>query len=121
MITENMTEKARELGRLIGQAEEFKALERARERFENDRDAIKHANRLAEIEADFAAKVERNERPGDELREEYERVYGELQANASYQGMIAAQSNFDRIIAKVNEEISKGVESGAKSRIILPS
>jgi cell fate (sporulation/competence/biofilm development) regulator YlbF (YheA/YmcA/DUF963 family) len=121
MITDGMTEKAHELGRLIGQAEEFKALERARERFENDREAIKHANRLGEIETDFAEKVERNERPSEELREEYERVYSELQSNASYQAMIAAQSNFDRIIAKVNDEISKGVESGAKSRIILPS
>ena len=36
-------------------------------------------------------------------------------------GMIAAQSNFDRILTKVNEEISKGVELGATSRIILPS
>jgi hypothetical protein len=34
--------------------------------------------------------------------------------------MIAAQSNFDRILARVNEAIGQGMEQGAGSRIIIP-
>jgi cell fate (sporulation/competence/biofilm development) regulator YlbF (YheA/YmcA/DUF963 family) len=116
-----MIEKARELGRLIGQAEEYKALERARERFGEDRQAVERVNKLAELESQIGQALQRNEEPTEAVRLEYERAFSELQANPSYQGMVAAQSNFDRVLTRVNEEISKGVEAGASSRIILPS
>jgi cell fate (sporulation/competence/biofilm development) regulator YlbF (YheA/YmcA/DUF963 family) len=119
MITEGMTEKARDLGRLIGQADEYKALERARERFSNDQAAVERVNKLAQLESEIGKALQNNEEPTEADREEYERAFAELQGNASYQSMIAAQSNFDRILTKVNEEISKGVELGATSRIIL--
>lgn len=121
MITDGMIEKARELGRLIGQADEYKALERARERFAEDRHAVERVNKLAQLEGDIAQALQRNEEPSEAIRQDYERVFGELQGSASYQAMVAAQSNFDRVLNKVNEEISKGVETGAASRIILPS
>ncbi|MGQ0563260.1 MAG: YlbF family regulator [Gemmatimonadota bacterium] len=121
MITEGITEKARELGRLIGQTDEYKALQRARERFSNDREAVERVNRLAQLETEIAKALQNNQEPAEADRDAYERTFAELQANASYQGTIAAQSNFDRILSKVNEEISKGVETGASSRIILPS
>ena len=121
MITENMTEKARELGRLIGQTDEYKALQRARESFSGDREAVAHINKLTQLEQDISTALQRDEEPGEELRKQYEQAFSELQSNPNYQRMIAAQSNFDRVLAKVNEEISKGVETGAQSRIILPS
>jgi cell fate (sporulation/competence/biofilm development) regulator YlbF (YheA/YmcA/DUF963 family) len=121
MMTEGMTEKARDLGRLIGQADEYKALDRARERFSNDREAVERVNKLAQLESEIAKALQSNQEPTEAEREEYERTFAELQGNASYQAMIAAQSNFDRILTKVNEEISKGVELCASSRIILPS
>lgn len=121
MITEGMIEKARELGRLIGQTDEFKALERARERFAGDKDAVERVNKLAKLEAEIARALQQDQEPDEATRAEYETAFGELQGQASYQSMVAAQSNFDRILQKVNEEISKGVELGASSRIILPS
>lgn len=121
MITEGMTEKARDLGRLIGQSEEYKALERARQRFAEDKDAVERVNKLAQLESQIAQALQRDEEPGEAAREEYEQAFSQLQTNAAYQGMVAAQSNFDRVLGKVNEEISKGVETGAQSRIILSS
>lgn len=121
MMTEGMTEKARDLGRLIGQSDEYKALDRARERFSSDKDAVERVNKLAQLEGEIAKALQQNQEPTEAEREVYESTFAELQGNASYQGMIAAQSNFDRILSKVNEEISKGVEMGATSRIILPS
>lgn len=121
MITEGMLEKARELGRLIGQTDEYKELARARERFSNDRDAVERVNALTRIEEEIGKSLQADEEPAEATRAEYEQVFGELQSNASYQGMVAAQSNFDRILTKVNEEISRGIATGASSRIILPS
>jgi cell fate (sporulation/competence/biofilm development) regulator YlbF (YheA/YmcA/DUF963 family) len=121
MITEGMIEKARDLGRLIGQTEEYKAMERARERFAGDKEAVEQVNKLSQMESDISKALQRNEEPDETQREAYEQAFSTLQGNAAYQAMIAAQSNFDRILTKVNEEISRGVELGAQSRIILPS
>lgn len=121
MITDGMVEKARDLGRMIGQSDEYKALERARERFGSDQDAVERVNKLAQLEQEISKMLQQNQEPAEDVREQYERSFAELQGNASYQAMVAAQSNFDRVLQKVNEEISKGVETGASSRIILPS
>jgi cell fate (sporulation/competence/biofilm development) regulator YlbF (YheA/YmcA/DUF963 family) len=119
MMTDNMVEKARDLGRLIGQTDEYKALERARERFSNDREAVEHVNTLSRLEQEITQLMQRNEEPSEQQQQDYETAFSALQGNAAYQGMIAAQSNFDRILQKVNEEISNGVQMGATSRIIL--
>lgn len=120
-MDERLAEKAIDLGRSIGQTEEYKALERARSRFSDDRDSVASLNQLAQLESEIAASLERGEEPSDETKQNYERVFSELQGSAIYQGMVAAQSNFDRVLARVNEQISKGIEAGARSRIILPS
>ena len=119
MSMEGVSEKAKELGRLIGQTEEYKALQRARERFSEDRDAVTRVNRLAELEAMVSEALQRGVEPTEEIRNEYEQIFGELQASPVYQGMVAGQSNFDRVLQRVNEDISKGIEAGAASRIIL--
>lgn len=119
MSMEAVTEKARDLGRLIGQTDEYKALMRARERFSEDREAVVRVNRLAELEAIVGEALQQGQEPSEEIRNEYEKLFSELQGSPSYQGMVAGQSNFDRILQKVNEDISKGIEAGAASRIIL--
>jgi hypothetical protein len=44
---------------------------------------------------------------------------GRLQASSTYQRLVAAQTNFDKLMAKVNQAIALGMEEGGKSRIIL--
>lgn len=119
MSLESVSEKAQELGRLIGQTEEYRALQRARERFSEDREAITRVNRLAELEAIVGEALQRGTEPSEEIRAEYEQVFSELQASPAYQGMVAGQTNFDRVLQRVNEDISRGIEAGAASRIIL--
>ena len=119
MSMEGVSEKAKELGRLIGQTDEYKALHRARERFSEDREAVASVNRLSELEAIVGEALQRGIEPSEEVRAEYEAVFSELQASPVYQGMVAGQTNFDRVLQRVNEDISKGIEAGAASRIIL--
>lgn len=114
-------EKARDLGRLIGQTDEYQALQRARQRLSDDREVVGLVNRVAELEQAIARSLQRGEAPEESVREEYEQVVSQLQASPVYQGLVAAQANFDRVLGRVNEEIANGMEAAAKSRIILPS
>ena len=114
-------ERALELGRAMGQTEEYKALARARERIGDDREAVRRMNQLSGLEREVSAALHSGQEPSIAVQEEYEQVFSELQASPSYQALVAAQSNFDKILLRVNEEIGRGMESGSRSRIIMPS
>ena len=116
-----MMEKAREVGRMISQTDEFKALKRANERLSDDREAVEKLNRLSDLQGSITQALQRGQEPSEEEREEYENLANALQGMTAYQGVVAAQSNFERLMGRVNDEISKGIEAGEQSRIILSS
>lgn len=118
---ETIYERAQELGRLLGQTDEFKALQRARQSVAEDRDLTTLLNALADLEAEVAGALQRGEEPEAEVGERYEASFSQLQGSSIYQALVAAQANFDKILKRVNEDIGKGMEAGARSRIILPS
>ena len=45
--------------------------------------------------------LQKGEEPSKEQAEEYEGVVTRLQSNGSYQKLVAAQANFDKIVGKV--------------------
>lgn len=118
---EMISEKAHDLGRQLSQTEEYRALREAREAVDGDRDLVTLLNRLLELEDQVSAAVQRGETPDESIRGDYEQTFSEVQASPVYQRLVAAQSNFDRVLMRVNEEIARGMEAGAQSRIILPS
>jgi cell fate (sporulation/competence/biofilm development) regulator YlbF (YheA/YmcA/DUF963 family) len=118
---EGVWEKARELGRLLGQSDEYKALSRAKNRVSDEREIVTMLNRLGQLETEVARALQRGEEPPEATAEEYENLFSEVQARPEYQGLVAAQANFDKVLARVNDEISKGMASAEQSRIILPS
>ena len=120
-MTDAMKERAQELGRLLGQSEEYKALSRARQRLTEDEGAMSSMAKLDGLEREVAVALHNGQEPPEATKEEYERLFTELQSSAVYQGLVAAQANFDKILQRVNEEISRGIETGSQSRIILPS
>jgi len=120
-MNDPISQKATELGRLLGQTPEYQAMSRARVRVGEDRDLVTRLNRLADLEQEVALALQQGRAPADTVQEEYERLVSEVQANTSYQALVAGQANLDRILQKVNEDIAQGMEAGAKSRIILPS
>ena len=119
-MTDRILEKARELGAFLGQTAEFGALTRARKRLEEDETLRPFIVEMDGLERELAEMLQRGQQPDDAFRERYENAFGALQGHVSYQGMVAAQANFDRILARVNDEIGKGMEQGSNSRIILP-
>src|SRR5688500_13045998 len=118
---EPIWEKAREVGRLVAQSDEYKALKRANERLSDDRDAVAGINRLSELQEGISAALQRGEEPGEAEREEYERVATTVQGSPAYQAFEAACTNFDRLMMRIDEEVAKGIEAGEQSRIILTS
>lgn len=119
-MNDTMLEKAKEVGRLLGQTPEYKELQRARQRLNEDRETVEMVNRLAELERDLTAMLQQGQTPDEETQREYEDTFSRLQSGPRYQALVAAQSNFDRILQKVNEQIGAGMEAGSKSSIILP-
>ena len=114
-------DRAREVGRLIAQSDEYGAFKRASQRLSDDRDAVTRLNRLQELEDTFQTSIEQGTEPPLEQQQEYERLVGEVQTMPGYQALASAQQNFDRLMLRVNEEIAKGIEAGEQSRIILSS
>jgi cell fate (sporulation/competence/biofilm development) regulator YlbF (YheA/YmcA/DUF963 family) len=106
---------------MLSQSDEYRALKRANERLSEDRESVELLNRLSALEQDITASLQRDMEPTPEQQDEYEGLAERLQQRSSYQGLVAAQSNFDRLMIRVNEEIAEGIRAGEQSRIILPS
>lgn len=113
-------ERAREIGRLLAHTDEYKALKRANEMIADDREAVTVLNRLTALESQLANALRSGNEPTVEEQQEYEGAVERLQQMTAYQSLVAAQSNFDRLMVRINEEIAKGIEAGEQSRIIFP-
>lgn len=120
-MNDGMLEKAKEVGRMIGQTNEYKALQKAQQNLNDDREAVELLNQLSKLEQELQGKLQQGQQPSQEEQEEYQELMGKLQSGSKYQAVIAAQSNFDKIVQKVNDKIGEGIEAGAKSSIIMPS
>ena len=112
---------ARELGLALGRTEEYKALKRAIGDVDGDRELVTLRNRLAELEQRVAEMVRGGQEPPQDLADEYEGLFGNLQASPVYQRFVAAQTNFDKVLGRVNETISEAIQEGGESSIIIPS
>jgi cell fate (sporulation/competence/biofilm development) regulator YlbF (YheA/YmcA/DUF963 family) len=112
-------EKAREIGRLVSQSDEYKAFKRANERLAEDRDTVTKINRLGELQDTITRQLQQGQEPSESDREEFERVAGVVQTSAAYQAFEASRANFDRMMSRIDEEIARGIEAGEQSRIIL--
>jgi len=118
---EAIMQKARELGRLISQTAEFSYLSSAQKELDDDREATEKLNRLKKVQDQVVSTVEKGEEPDEELLEEREELAQDLQRDRKYQSLVSAQSNFDKLMKKVNRAISQGLKKGEESDIIMPS
>ena len=111
-------DRAVELGRLIGQSEEFQAFTRASERLRDDPALRGEIERLRNLEFTLTEQLERGQEPSAEQKAEHESILGRVQQHQSYQGLVAAQSNYDKLMHRVQQWIADGISKGAESRII---
>lgn len=116
---QEIMEMAERLGQALARTDEYQALRRAIAASGDDRELAELQSQIQELEQRMQTRLQGGEEPTEEQAKEYEGFFTRLQANASYQRLVAAQTNFDKIVAKVNETIHQGIQKGADSRIIL--
>ena len=112
---------AKELGAALARTDEYQAFKRAMDAASDDRELVEMRNRLEAIEARIETALRAGKEPDDDVKAAYETATGELQTLAGYQRLIATQTNFDKVMYKVNQTVAQGIEEGAQSRIILSS
>jgi cell fate (sporulation/competence/biofilm development) regulator YlbF (YheA/YmcA/DUF963 family) len=115
---EAISKRADELGRLVGQSEEYLAWRRAEERLTAEAEMREALDRLAQLQMTAAEKAERGDQPTAEQQQELDALWSRVQVNPLYQSYIAARTNFDKMMYRVNEMILEGMRKGSESRII---
>jgi cell fate (sporulation/competence/biofilm development) regulator YlbF (YheA/YmcA/DUF963 family) len=113
--------KAKDLGRLIGQSDEYKALRRANDDLGNDRSTVTDLQRMETLRRDAQRMLAQGQEPTPEMEQELDALLGKVQATAAYQRAISAQENFDKLMMQVNQWIAEGIKAGAASPIITLS
>lgn len=111
-------ERSQELGRLIGQSPEYKALRRAQDQIGAAPELRDRLERLRTLAESIERSAQQGVEPTNEQMSEYDTLLSTIQADSTYQGMVAAQSNFDKLMMKVNEQMMDGMRRGAASPII---
>ncbi len=116
-----LEEKARELGRVIGQSPEYQAVKRSSEALNGDKEAVTVLQQMEKIRTDAQQMIQRGEQPTPEMEEQLDDLLTKVQSNSVYQRAISAQENFDKIMYQVNNWIMEGMKKGATSSIITLS
>lgn len=114
-----LEDKAKDLGRTIGQSNEYKAVKRSSEALNNDREATTILRQMEQIRTEAQAMIDRGEEPTSEMEHQLDALLQQVQVNQAYQAAITAQDNFDKLMLRVNQWIADGIRAGAASPIIL--
>ena len=115
-----MIEMAKDLGRALAQTDEYQILKGTVADAEGDQGMADLRVELEGFEEGIQAALQGGSEPDTPLKESYEEAVSRLQSNPTYQRLVSAQANFDKVLLKVNRTIQEGIAEGAESRIILP-
>jgi cell fate (sporulation/competence/biofilm development) regulator YlbF (YheA/YmcA/DUF963 family) len=113
-----LDDKARELGRIIGQSSEYQAVKRANDELSNDREAVTLLRQMEQLRTEAQRMIERGEQPTRDMEDQLDALLTKVQSNPVYQRVVVAQENFDKVMMRVNDSILDGIRKGAASPII---
>lgn len=111
-------QRAKDLGRMIGQSPEYQAVKRANDALGQDVAAVALLKQMEQLRIDAQQMIQRGERPTEQMEKDLDALLGQVQSQMAYQRLVAAQENFDKLMARVNDWIVDGIEKGATSSII---
>jgi cell fate (sporulation/competence/biofilm development) regulator YlbF (YheA/YmcA/DUF963 family) len=111
-------DKAKELGRLIGQSTEYKEVKRAGDALNEDKESVELLQKMEGLRMNAQRMLQQGQRPTEEMERELDALLGQIQVRATYQRLLSAQENFDKTMSRVNDWILEGIEKGAASPII---
>jgi cell fate (sporulation/competence/biofilm development) regulator YlbF (YheA/YmcA/DUF963 family) len=111
-------DKAKELGRLIGQSSEYQAVKRASDSLNEDKETVTLLQKMEQLRVEAQRMMQRGERPTETMEQELDTLLNQVQGRQTYQRLLVAQENFDKTMGRVNDWILEGIEKGAASPII---
>ena len=111
-------DKAQDLGRQIGQSAEYQALRRAEAALREDKDTVAKLDQIQTLARQVDQIVATGQMPDQATAESYEAAVRDLELSPVGQAYVVARANFEKLMAKVNQQISEGMEKGATSSII---
>jgi cell fate (sporulation/competence/biofilm development) regulator YlbF (YheA/YmcA/DUF963 family) len=111
-------EKAQELGRQLGQSSEYQALRRAESTLREDKDTVAKLDQIQTLARQVDQAIAQGQMPDQTTAEAYEGAVRDLEGSAVGQAYVVARSNFEKLMTRVNQQISEGMEKGATSSII---
>jgi len=113
-----LNERATELGRLLGQSPEYQAVKRASDALNQDTEAMALLEQMERLRRDAQMAIQRGEQPTAAMEQQLDALLGQIQVNATYQRVLVANENFDKVMVQVNQWILDGIKKGAASSII---
>ena len=116
-----LEDKAKELGRLIGQSPEYQGLKRSSDALNEDSEAVALLQQMEKLRGEAQQFIQRGENPTEEMEKQLDELLEKIQAQSVYQRAVAAQENFDKLMLRVNQWIMEGMKKGAASPIITLS
>ena len=111
-------EKAKELGRLIGQSDEYGALRRAQDNVAQAPALKDRLDKLRQLAESLERTAAEGHPPSEADVAKYDELLSQIQGDPLYQSVVAAQTNFDKLMIRVNDQIMDGIRKGAASPII---
>ena len=113
-----LEDKAKELGRLIGQSTEYQALKRSSDALNEDREAVALLQQMEKLRGEAQQVIQRGENPSEEMELQLDQLLEKIQTQPTYQRAVTSQENFDKLMLRVNQWIMDGMKKGAASPII---
>ena len=111
-------EKAQELGRLIGQSPEYQALRRAEKNLQDDVETKTRLEKIDQLARLIDEQVAQRKVPEEQTVLDYETAVRDLEVSQQGQSYVIARANYEKLMTKVNQQMSAGIERGAGSSII---
>ena len=111
-------DKAQELGRQIGQTSEYQALRRAESTLREDKETVTKLDQIQTLARKVDQAIAQGQMPDPTTADAYESAVRDLETSSVGQAYVVARSNFEKLMARVNQQISEGMEKGATSSII---
>lgn len=111
-------EKAQELGRLIGQSPEYQTLRRAEKILQEDAETRTRLEKIDQLARQIDEQVAQKKIPDELTVNAYESAVRDLEVSTQGQAYVIARANYEKLMTKVNQQMSLGIERGATSSII---
>src|SRR4026209_828036 len=111
-------EKAQELGKLVGQSTEYQTLRRAEKTLQEDAETRGRLEKIDQLAPQIDQPVGAKKSPDEVTVSAYESAVRDLEVSTQGQAYIIARANYEKLMTRVNQQMSAGIERGSTSSII---